>query len=58
MAYKRKTRDVWALWWNGERIDEFDTYKEANKMRAEYSLAYGGGVTIKMERRPLPESEG
>ena len=34
------------LVWNGEVIDSFDTLKEARAMAAEYSMAYGGGVTI------------
>lgn len=40
MAYKRKTRDVYRLIWNGEEIDSFDTHAEAKEMRKEYALAY------------------
>ena len=46
MAYIRKTQDVYFLCWNGEEIDQFDTYKEAKAMRTEYNLAYRGGVSI------------
>lgn len=34
------------LVWKGEVIDTFDTLKEARAMAVEYSMAYGGGVTI------------
>ena len=40
MAYKRKTRDVYRLIWQGEEIDSFDTHAEARQMRREYALAY------------------
>jgi len=35
------------LVWKKEVIDSFKTLKEAEYMRLEYNLAYGGGVTIK-----------
>ena len=38
---------MFKLVWKGEVIDEFDTRDEAEAMRAEYNLAFGGGVTIK-----------
>ena len=34
------------LIWNGEVIDTFSTRDEAEKMQAEYNMAYGGGVTV------------
>ena len=37
MAYARKTKDVWRLYWNGEEIDSFDTPLEARTMRMEYA---------------------
>lgn len=39
MAYK--------LFWKGEEIDETETKEEAETLRSEYNMAYGGGVTIK-----------
>ena len=44
MAYVRKTKDVWKLYWNGEEIDSCDTFKEAKAMRLEYALAFHCGV--------------
>ena len=44
MAYARKTKDVWRLYWNGEEIDSFDTPLEARTMRMEYALAFHCGV--------------
>ena len=38
--YKRKTKDVYRLIWNGEEIDSFDTHSEAKQNRKEYALAY------------------
>jgi len=37
---------VYNLFWKGENIDEFDTKEEAEKMKVEYNMAYGGGVSI------------
>lgn len=34
------------LIWNGEVIDTFSTQEEAEKMKVEYNMAYGGGVYI------------
>ena len=45
MAYARKTKDVWRLYWNGEEIDSFDTPLEARTMRMEYALAFHCGVS-------------
>lgn len=55
MAYKRKTKDVYNLVWNGEIIDSFDTLKEARKMKTEYELAYHSSVTIKSGRERIGE---
>lgn len=38
---------VYNLFWKGENIDEADTKKEAEFLRGEYNLAYGGGVSIR-----------
>ena len=38
---------MFELYWEGECIDSFDTRKEAESMRSEYTMAYGGTVTIK-----------
>tara|TARA_Y100000310_G_scaffold341019_1_gene438789 strand:+ start:1904 stop:2029 length:126 start_codon:yes stop_codon:yes gene_type:complete len=35
------------LIWNKEEIDEADTKKEAEYLRGEYMLAYGGSVIIR-----------
>lgn len=53
MAYQRKTKDVYKLYYKGEVIDSFDTKKEAREMTFEYNLAYHGGVTFKRGREPL-----
>jgi hypothetical protein len=37
---------MFALIWANETIDSFETRAEAEEMRNEYNLAYGGGVTI------------
>ena len=37
---------MFILVWKGEEIDQFETRAEAEDMRDEYNLAYGGGVTI------------
>ena len=37
---------MYALVWKNEEIDEFNTLREAEAMRVEYDLAFGGGVTI------------
>jgi|TARA_X000000950_G_scaffold289078_1_gene409596 hypothetical protein len=34
------------LIWKGEVVDSFSTREEAEKMKVEYDMAYGGGVTI------------
>jgi hypothetical protein len=38
---------TYVLIWKGEEIDEFDTLKEAHKMKLEYQMAYGGSIMIK-----------
>jgi|TARA_R110000823_G_scaffold205366_2_gene336268 hypothetical protein len=38
---------TYVLIWKGEEIDEFDTLKEAQEMKLEYQMAYGGFVMIK-----------
>ena len=38
---------MYQLIWKKEVIDEFETKEEAVRMRIEYNLAFGGGVTIK-----------
>lgn len=53
MAYKRKTKDVYNLIWQGEVIDSFDTLKEAREMRKEYELAYHSSVAIKTGRERI-----
>lgn len=53
MAYKRKTKDVYKIMWQGEEIDRFDTYKEAKEMKREYDLAFGSAVSIKPGREYL-----
>ena len=55
MAYKRKTKDIYRLFWNGEEIDSFDTFKEAKVMRVEYESAFHspGGVSIKKGRERI-----
>lgn len=55
MAYKRKTRDVYKLIWNGEEIDSFDTLKEAREMRREYELAFRSSVSIRQARERIGE---
>lgn len=37
---------MYYLIWKNEVIDQFKTLKEAEAMRSEYNMAYGGGVTI------------
>ena len=37
---------MFVLVWKGEEIDQFETRAEAEEMRNEYNLAYGGGVTV------------
>ncbi len=51
--YKRKTRDVYRLIWNGEEIDSFDTMKEAKEMKKEYELAFHGSVSIRAGRERI-----
>jgi hypothetical protein len=53
MGYKRKTKDVYRLIWNGEEIDSFDTLKEAKEMRIEYELAFHDSVSIKLGRERI-----
>lgn len=56
MAYKRKTKDIYKLIWNGEEIDSFDTLKEAKEMRVEYLLAFhGGSIDIRKSRERLDD---
>lgn len=50
MSYKRKTKDVWKLIWNGECIDSFDTKAEARAMQKEYTLAFHSYVEVKRGR--------
>lgn len=47
----RHLKTVYLLIWQGEEVDEFDTYEEAKKMRYEYNMAFNGGVWIKRTRR-------
>ena len=51
--YKRKTKDVYRLIWNGEVVDSFDTLKEATEMKKEYDLAFHSYVTIKRGRERI-----
>lgn len=53
MAYKRKTKDVWKLWWNGECIDTFDDYKEACRCRKEYEMAFSSYVELRAGREAI-----
>lgn len=53
MTYKRKTKDVYKLIWNGEEIDSFDTLDEARMMRKEYALAFHSSVDIKKSRERI-----
>ena len=47
---------MFALIWENEVIDSFETRAEAEEMRNEYNLAYGGGVTIEyMEESDLED---
>lgn len=58
MAYKRKTKDIYKLIWNGEEIDSFDTHEEAREMRKEYALAFHCGlssINIKSGRERISE---
>ena len=50
--YQRKTKDIYRLFWNGEEIDSFDTFKEAKVMRVEYESAFHspGEISIKKGR--------
>ena len=41
---------IYILKWKGEEIDEAETLKDAQYLRNEYNMAYGGGVTIKKAR--------
>ena len=51
--YIRKTKTVYILIWQGEEIDETDTRKEAQFLRQQYNIAFGGGVTITRKRRKI-----
>lgn len=53
MAYKRKTKDVYKLIYEGEEIDSFNTLKEAKAMAHEYSLAFHEMVTIRPGRERI-----
>lgn len=53
MAYKRKTKDIYRLFWNGEEIDSFDTLKEAREIKKEYELAFHSSVSIKSGRERI-----
>lgn len=35
------------LMWKREQIDESETKEDAEYLRTEYNMAYGGGVTIR-----------
>lgn len=48
--YIRKTKDIYILLWNGEEIDETESWEDAIFLKKEYNLAFGGGVTIKFRR--------
>jgi len=39
---------MFVLMWKGEEIDQFETRTEAEEMRNEYNMAYGGGVTVEL----------
>lgn len=41
---------MYLLIWKNEVIDQFKTMAEAEKMRAEYNMAYGGGVSIRKRK--------
>lgn len=41
---------TYEIWWRGEAVDECDTFKEAQFLRREYNLAFGGGCKIKRVR--------
>lgn len=38
------------LWWNGEKIDEAETLREAEYLRDEYWLAFGGEHAVIIKR--------
>ena len=38
---------MFLVFWNNEEIDSFSTRGEAEKMAREYSIAFGGGVSIR-----------
>lgn len=38
---------MFVLWWKNEEIDEVETREEAEYLQGEYTLAYGGTVTIR-----------
>ena len=42
---------MYKLVWKNEVIDEFETKAEAERMCAEYNLAFGGGVSIRKKTR-------
>ena len=48
--YIRKTKDIYILMWHGEEIDETEDKKNTLYLRAEYNIAFHGGVTIKKRR--------
>jgi hypothetical protein len=41
---------IWHYHHGSEEIDSFDDVEEANRMRVEYEMAYGGTVTVERER--------
>jgi len=51
--YKRKTKDVFEIRWNGECVDSAETLKDARYLRQEYNLAFKGGVSIKKRREKI-----
>lgn len=50
MAYQRKTKDVYFLYWNGEEIDSTENRQEAKRLQIEYALAFKSAVYIKKRR--------
>lgn len=48
--YIRKTKDIYILFYQGEKIDEAETRAEAVYLKQEYNAAFHGGVTIKKRR--------
>lgn len=56
MAYQRKTKDVFVIWYTyagqREEIDTADTHKECKFLLGEYRLSYQGtGANVSYSRR-------